>query len=402
MTPSLDWLWYGFAAALALAGLWLTYSALFRDRARGRRRCPRCWYSMEGIPSTTCPECGKVAKSEPALFRTRRRPRIACIAAVCLVGALTCWALPAWKRGGWPALVPNTVLVEVANLLPAQPQAAGSYPWESDLGDEAWLRLLRQEFNAGQRARLISRTLLAMGYTPREILRAPGVWPRHRPMPVKLVERSAAPELRFSFSEDESEPLTACKEGFVRPPAAGPMNIPLRVAFSAAPEFSFVATPSVLLVDRCEEACEAAVGPQWDSFAAHFLAPALEYTDAWRIRIADAAPRGRAAGFENARGPLGGPYNPILACIIEVVQDGRIIATATNAGVWTVMFRDATLLAQLDWKDDPPATLDPSRITLRVRGDCEKALGIWEPHAVDRHRKPLVWLGSFEYPGSRP
>jgi hypothetical protein len=43
-----DWLFWGLGGALALAGLWLQYWSLFADRARGRRRCPKCWYDMSG------------------------------------------------------------------------------------------------------------------------------------------------------------------------------------------------------------------------------------------------------------------------------------------------------------------------------------------------------------------
>ncbi len=51
----------------SLAAIWLL-SALFRDRSRGRLRCPRCWYDMAGA-GLTCPECGKQARSERALRR---------------------------------------------------------------------------------------------------------------------------------------------------------------------------------------------------------------------------------------------------------------------------------------------------------------------------------------------
>ena len=49
------------------AGLFVLFRALFGDRARGRRRCPKCWYDMAGLPPRTvkeererfvCPECG--------------------------------------------------------------------------------------------------------------------------------------------------------------------------------------------------------------------------------------------------------------------------------------------------------------------------------------------------------
>ena len=57
---------------IGLAGLvWLVRS-IIGDRSRGRRRCPKCWHSLEGTPGLRCPECGVEAKAEKALFRSRR------------------------------------------------------------------------------------------------------------------------------------------------------------------------------------------------------------------------------------------------------------------------------------------------------------------------------------------
>lgn len=50
--------------------------ALFSDRARGRRRCPRCWFDMSHTAGLRCTECGRLAGEEAALHHTRRRPVI--------------------------------------------------------------------------------------------------------------------------------------------------------------------------------------------------------------------------------------------------------------------------------------------------------------------------------------
>lgn len=39
-----NWLWIIFAIAFALGGVILLVRALFADRSRGRKRCPKCWY----------------------------------------------------------------------------------------------------------------------------------------------------------------------------------------------------------------------------------------------------------------------------------------------------------------------------------------------------------------------
>lgn len=75
-------------------GAVLLAAALFKDRSRGRRRCPRCWYDMGGVPSLTCPECGRDAKVERRLFRTRRRWRRAVIAALVVLAGWAATAIP--------------------------------------------------------------------------------------------------------------------------------------------------------------------------------------------------------------------------------------------------------------------------------------------------------------------
>jgi HEAT repeat protein len=57
---------------IVLAGAAVFAWSLFWDRARGRRRCPKCWYDMPGGIGT-CPECGRTITHERQLRRTRRR-----------------------------------------------------------------------------------------------------------------------------------------------------------------------------------------------------------------------------------------------------------------------------------------------------------------------------------------
>lgn len=59
---------FGLFAFALMLGIW----AAIGDRSRGRLRCPRCWYDMEGIDTPQCPECGKAIKSERHLRKARR------------------------------------------------------------------------------------------------------------------------------------------------------------------------------------------------------------------------------------------------------------------------------------------------------------------------------------------
>jgi len=84
------WVWIAMGAGVASVGVaWLVWTLLW-DRARGRRRCAKCWYDMSAVAGLECPECGRVAKRERGLRRTRRRWLHAALAIpVLLAGVLT-------------------------------------------------------------------------------------------------------------------------------------------------------------------------------------------------------------------------------------------------------------------------------------------------------------------------
>ena len=115
MSPSgnLDWVWYGAGVVFALLGLALAYWSLLHDRARGRRRCPKCWYDMSspGPDPLTCPECGRIAKSEKKLFKTQRRWGWAIVALFFFIGAISLSLTPQVKREGWLSIVPRRGLI---------------------------------------------------------------------------------------------------------------------------------------------------------------------------------------------------------------------------------------------------------------------------------------------------
>ncbi len=107
-----SWVWWGMGWTLAAGAAVVLLLALFRDRARGRLRCGRCWYDMSGaeeLTPPTCPECGRVAAGERALRRTRRHWTWA-IAAVAI--GLFGWQLTAPRRDGegWTRIVPTRAL----------------------------------------------------------------------------------------------------------------------------------------------------------------------------------------------------------------------------------------------------------------------------------------------------
>src|SRR5262249_9241169 len=73
-------------------------------------------YDMAAIPGLTCPECGRAARDERALFRTRRRWRwVAAGTLLALLAAAAPLAPDAIRGGGRPA-IPSAVLVRIAPM----------------------------------------------------------------------------------------------------------------------------------------------------------------------------------------------------------------------------------------------------------------------------------------------
>lgn len=152
-------LWFALAGMLAAGALALLGWALMGDRARGRRRCRRCWYDMAGVSPRqtgggslwTCPECGAAITSERAMLRTRRRKGAACVAALLLVGSWVVAEQPEVRRRGWMWLSPTGVLLEGLPL-------AG---YDSAVGREISRRLGRMAWPGGGMQTTVSDSQLA-------------------------------------------------------------------------------------------------------------------------------------------------------------------------------------------------------------------------------------------------
>ncbi len=105
------WIFAAIGWALIAAGAGIAAWALFGDRARGRRRCPKCWYDMGGVPGLKCPECGREAPSERNLSRTRRRWRRAAAGAALAALSYGVFVVPDVAERGARAAIPGAVLV---------------------------------------------------------------------------------------------------------------------------------------------------------------------------------------------------------------------------------------------------------------------------------------------------
>ena len=124
--------WLGWVGVIAFYGamIYLAWWALFSDRHKGRRRCPKCWYDMCGTPGMTCNECGFTVQREKQLSKRRRRPLMAVLAFVFCV-AVAGFINERRTDQGWLSLAPTKALIL-------------SLPFTMDLNGDTYEELLRR------------------------------------------------------------------------------------------------------------------------------------------------------------------------------------------------------------------------------------------------------------------
>jgi hypothetical protein len=177
---SFDWLYTTLGYTLAAAGALLLLWSLFHDRPKGRRRCPRCWYDMSGVPSLTCPECGRTARSDRKLLKTRRRWRPAAIAALALLLAYPLAHTPRIRLVGWRGAIPTTGLIWYVTIFEREPSfEPNSYvlrppsPAAAELSRRCWQGELQQ----WQWTWLLHRS---------DLIWAHARWPADRPLEISV------------------------------------------------------------------------------------------------------------------------------------------------------------------------------------------------------------------------
>ncbi|HZW10199.1 MAG TPA: hypothetical protein VFF69_09880 [Phycisphaerales bacterium] len=117
--PIGDWVITITGALIALAGVGVIHWALLADRLRTRparragalRRCPRCWYDMAATAGLRCPECGREARRERSLQRSRRRWRRTLAAMPVLAAGAGGVLFPHSTGGAWKRWLPDTALI---------------------------------------------------------------------------------------------------------------------------------------------------------------------------------------------------------------------------------------------------------------------------------------------------
>jgi len=119
---------------VGLFGVFTIIWALVGDRARGRVRCPKCWYDMSDTVGLQCPECGRTAKNAKQ-FERARRPKWAFVVALLLIG-VSAYGLLVSKRVAMTdyfAAVPSWVLMRGWDWLPENWILSSNSSFESPL-----------------------------------------------------------------------------------------------------------------------------------------------------------------------------------------------------------------------------------------------------------------------------
>jgi len=247
MAGVFDYFFWCLGILLGIAGFALLYWSLFHDRARGRRRCPKCWYDMAGTPGLRCSECGFEARREKRLFRTRRRWRVAAIAFFALLAVPFIARFNSIRRDGLYGFIPTTVMafivanssdadlasgwraemldqllinrLDVTQRLPQAPPELWDWQWQwlikhsltrlhnSKHSEQAWMQILEQSLRCGsaQRNDLANGILASYLYLPICKVETPQQWPRDLPMPVKAhVESGSLRDLELQITPTSS------------------------------------------------------------------------------------------------------------------------------------------------------------------------------------------------------
>lgn len=211
-------LWSG--AVFILIGLALSVWAIFGDRLaflrkERRRRCPRCWYVMEGVPSLTCPECGNTARTERKLLCFRRRWDKAALGITIVVLGVASLFFGYVSSITWIPITPSFILVRlVEDPTPPNPRTSSRTQEQLAILTEVWERYAAGELSLKNR-RVLSKKQFGDGRNPVTIT-APQRWPVGVPISVTVVARFEGPlprEFRAVPRFEGGSPIVAYDAG---------------------------------------------------------------------------------------------------------------------------------------------------------------------------------------------
>lgn len=407
-----DWVFWLSGALLALGGLAIATWALFWDRSRGRKRCPKCWYSMEGVPESqregkklvVCPECGKGISDPRRLLRTRRRPWWGATAGLLLAAAYVSGKVPAWRAGGWTELVPTTALALLAPTDKGSQSTAGLAAWyrlrrpsplpaptiSEQLAVAAWNRVFAGQMPRWQSQYFISRFLHDAHESVVTCVTVPDRWPIGEPIPVEVSPPSWLLWGEGRLSLAGGDDVARGGGGYVPlVPAVpkGPLGLTVEARVSSGVLYSRdVEVPIEIVPDPL-----VLVSPVDSQEASARVREAL------RLRIVYSLGRPMILAENRANEPRWNALNFRLGYRIEIVSDGRILATSTGmAGVAPLEWENWCALT-IDWNPGGEAIVSshPEAVRLVVTGDPMVLLRRYEDWAF-HGPPPAIWTGRFE------
>ena len=228
--------WYGWtiSGVLALLGLWAVGALVIGDRARGRRRCPKCWHSLDGLPERddggwVCPECGRAVRREKDLFRTRRKRGVIAVVAVTFLAGLGWYGYGVHQRWaeGKTAWVPTLGAIMLVRLSDPTSDNAGL---NSAIRDVVSRRVDSGPIDDWHRHVLIWRIGHQLEAAVWRHVYVPEAWSEGRPIPIAF----AAPDFFNSWSCNTS--YTAGLDGY----GAFPSTVQVDGTFTSSFASSFM------------------------------------------------------------------------------------------------------------------------------------------------------------------
>jgi hypothetical protein len=393
----MEWVWtIGGWTLITVAAVTVAW-ALFADRARGRRRCPKCWYDMAGIPGLQCPECGRTARREQALSRCRRRWRWALAPLPVLAVGMAMRVWPAYSQQGWAAFVPSTILVLVApadfdppgqRFMPGN-SAIGAPPTtiSEDLSNALMQRMRDGKTWRWQSAIFIKRWMSEHQIALEESVVAPERWIEDKPV-VFMLNPSWSWE-PSAWALDSERPARNWSANINTCPGAKAggraqftlvlglndhelyrREIPLRTVFVTDPDL--VLTP---VRDAATDAIVAdALRPRLfiDGDEVHVVVSDHKDDPAWRkLSI--------GVGFE-----------------VTLLIDGKVAAVGTGGTNWAYPVWKSWIDVPLRWEPGAMALVraDPRKASFLVRGHADAPIASYLEDPF--HKPSSYWAGQFE------
>jgi len=388
---SVTWVWLAIAWVLCGLAVVAIVRAMFWDRARGRSRCPKCWYDMaqaepvgEGDDRRwICPECGKSVHREKALRRTRRRWKWVPVTIILLAAACAAYLTPQANKSGWMSMAPTPGLIWwVGHFEP--PEQYDSIKKEMSKPTPVAAELARR-IVAGE----LSEPQLRWCIQELRIIQSRERWPDDREY---LVTTSLPGWLETTWiffgtssplAEDPKHYNSFHSSWAIGPIDPGMTEAPLDITLG---RWSGRFQLPVKIVDSPEDALRAVRGPSVDDAVQRSLDLGIRPDN-----VNNLTGRNTMIGARLYRDRGGLADGIAIGIVVDLVRDGEIKMT------WRARFHDSPFGKPVDWmRFNPPepdwneSPDELERWRVRVRGDAGQCLTDFS--------RDKYWAGEYEVP----